>query len=516
MDSLLWLSTGAAIVYALLGALALLLRLGRPQEKEHGFGMAVSFAMCAFALSRVVAILWPAASETMSRVMTICAIGALVAATRFVVFYTRPRQAAVWTRLIDVVGAIYAIGAALGSLQIISLRTMGPLEGLGVMGRPQTFLGWSLYIVAATAMALSTLISARRWIAGKRETSGIAIGSGIWLAMIVHDAAIASGTIGGPWLMQVGAFSFVAGSGATFISRYLDVANELEKSTAELERRTTQLRQSYHDLRETQEELVKKEQLAVVGELAAVVAHEVRNPLAVIANAVAGLRKPSISREDPITLLGILEDESSRLNRLVSDLLRYARPVSVQRSHIVLDDLLERALRFARASTTVSVQKASDVVDSHVYGDASLLRQVFDNLVDNAVQAMPHGGSLSIQVRAAREEGVEGVAVVVGDTGEGMDTLVRARAKDPFFTTRPSGTGLGLAIVDRIVEAHAGHLLIQSHAGEGTTVTVFLPVGRPSDPPGEVLTPERAIPKDSLTQSTAKPMTANKKKQGVS
>jgi hypothetical protein len=69
------------------------------------------------------------------------------------------------------------------------------------------------------------------------------------------------------------------------------------------------------------------------------------------------------------------------------------------------------------------------------------------------------------------------------DTGEGMDTIVRSRARDPFFTTRPSGTGLGLAIVDRIVDAHGGHFLIESRSGEGTTVTVFLPSGTPSEPP---------------------------------
>jgi signal transduction histidine kinase len=499
MDSLLLLSTGAAVVYASLGSLALVLRLGRPQETEHGFGMAVSFAMCAFAILRTLAIRWPDASEPLSRMMTVCAIGAIVAACHFVVLYTRPRNPTVWLGTIYPVGVGYSILAITGNLKLISLRGSIAPDGLGVFGRPETISGWSLYIVAAAAMSVATLASMRRRMSGAREQAGLAFGTTIWLTTIVHDAAIAAGTIGGPWLMQVGVLSFVTGTGAAFISRYLHIANELEKSTLELERRTTQLRQSYHDLRETQEELVKKEQLAVVGELAAVVAHEVRNPLAVIANAVAGLRKPSISREDHITLLGILEDESSRLNRLVSDLLRYARPVSVQRSRVVLDDLLERALRFARASTTVTVQKATDVSDSHVYGDASLLRQVFDNLVDNAVQAMPHGGSLSIQVRAAREEGVEGVSVLVGDTGEGMDTIVRARAKDPFFTTRPSGTGLGLAIVDRIVEAHSGHLLIQSRAGEGTTVTVFLPHGRPSDIPE--VTPERPIPKDSGTQS---------------
>jgi signal transduction histidine kinase len=108
---------------------------------------------------------------------------------------------------------------------------------------------------------------------------------------------------------------------------------------------------------------------------------------------------------------------------------------------------------------------------------------VFDNLVDNAVQAMGTGGTLTVRVRASTEEGVDGLAVDIVDTGEGMDTQVRSRARDPFFTTRPSGTGLGLAIVDRIVDAHGGQFVIQSRAGEGTTVTVFLPHGSSSEPP---------------------------------
>src|ERR1035438_3413349 len=89
----------------------------------------------------------------------------------------------------------------------------------------------------------------------------------------------------------------------------------------------------------------------------------------------------------------------------------------------------------------------------------------------------------SVCIHAAAEEGVDGLAVDIIDTGEGMDTQVRSRARDPFFTTRPSGTGLGLAIVDRIVDAHGGHFAIDSRSGEGTTVTVFLPHGSPSAPP---------------------------------
>jgi len=228
---------------------------------------------------------------------------------------------------------------------------------------------------------------------------------------------------------------------------------------------------------------VRKEQLAVVGELAAVIAHEVRNPLAIIANAVAGLRKATISREDHETLLSILDEETSRLNRLVTDLLRYARPVNVQRQHIVLADLIERTLTLMKQRKSFALELKVEAQDVRIWGDGNLLRQVFDNLVDNAVQAMGPGGTLTVCLRPMNDEGVDGVAVDIIDTGEGMDTQVRSRARDPFFTTRPSGTGLGLAIVDRIVDAHGGRFIIDSRAGEGTTVTVFLPYGSSSEPP---------------------------------
>src|ERR1700728_727520 len=95
---------------------------------------------------------------------------------------------------------------------------------------------------------------------------------------------------------------------------------------------------------------------------------------------------------------------------------------------------------------------------------------------------MEAGGTLTVRVRSVHTAGDEGIAVDIIDTGEGMDAAVRRRAKDPFFTTRPSGTGLGLAIVDRIVDAHGGRLEIDSRAGEGTKVTVHLPMGS-GEPP---------------------------------
>ncbi len=119
---------------------------------------------------------------------------------------------------------------------------------------------------------------------------------------------------------------------------------------------------------------------------------------------------------------------------------------------------------------------------------------MIDNLIDNAIQAMSGGGVLTVTLVDREVDGARGVEIQIQDTGEGMDTQVRARALDPFFTTRPSGTGLGLAIVARIVEAHGGALRIESKAGAGTVMHVFLPRGaegpwRPRPSPSD---PERA------------------------
>jgi two-component system sensor histidine kinase AtoS len=101
------------------------------------------------------------------------------------------------------------------------------------------------------------------------------------------------------------------------------------------------------------------------------------------------------------------------------------------------------------------------------------LRQAVDNIVNNAAQAMQQGGQMSIELYKAADE--PGVYLIVRDDGEGMDTVVRQRALDPFFTTRPTGTGLGLAIVARVVDAHGGRLRIKSERGSGTEVTMLLP-----------------------------------------
>jgi signal transduction histidine kinase len=260
------------------------------------------------------------------------------------------------------------------------------------------------------------------------------------------------------------------------------------RTSEALEARTRELHASYQNLQQTQEELLAKEQLAAVGELSAVIAHEVRNPLAIIKNAVSGLRRRELPEDDRAVLHGILDEEAERLNRLVTDLLAFARPVTPQRRDVPIAELVSRAIELARAGsrTPADVQVELDVEagPSSLACDPDLLRQALVNVAENALEAMPRGGTLSVRVERASLGEEPAVALIFRDSGEGMDATVRSKARDPFFTTRPSGTGLGLAIVDRIARAHGGAVELESRRGVGTTVSLVLPDRRPSyEPP---------------------------------
>jgi signal transduction histidine kinase len=440
----------------------------RPADRDYGLAALLCTGAGLHATCSLLAVVARDASVGLAA-QKIGAVG-LVAALALAVHFTRLFHGTSPTRTRLVV--LYGVAAAFAVFEVRALAATG---GGGCMLLPIATLvaGTGVLVIAATA-----------YLAGQRGSLAIVLGATVLLAAALNDVGVASGALSTIYLADAGMAAFVVGIATTPSARYAVVTHELEQRSEELRKRTRELRRSYEDLRATQEELVKKEQLAMVGELAAVIAHEVRNPLAIIANAGAGLRKQAISWEDRETLLAILDEETSRLNRLVSDLLRYARPVNVQRSQMALGDLLDRALAPAsRETKRIRIELLKEAHEGHIWGDANLLRQVFDNLIDNACQAMGGGGTLTVRIRASQDEGVDGLAVDIIDTGEGMDTQVRSRALDPFFTTRPSGTGLGLAIVDRIVEAHGGNLRIESHTGEGTTVTVFLPHGSASEPP---------------------------------
>jgi signal transduction histidine kinase len=492
---LLAAAAGMELLAALVFAFGFVLRTA---DRESGVGALLCLAATEHAVGSLVGARATDAASALAadRVAWLGLITLLPIAVHFALGYSGRRPS--WSALV----APYALGALLAILDMRGALHAGggatlPVSGLLIgAAHPVGPLGIAAYVAVVATAATVLALAARAYLVGRREALAVVVGATVLLATALNDAGVASGAFATGYLLDAGIAAFVVGIATTPNARYALVAVDLERRTQELRTRTRELRRSYEELRTAQEELVKKEQLAVVGELAAVIAHEVRNPLAIISNAVAGLRKQTISREDRETLLTILDEEASRLNRLVTDLLRYARPVNIQRQQFLLADLLDRTLGLASARSSIKIELKVECHEGRIWGDANLLRQVFDNLVDNGVQAMGVAGTLTVRVRVATEDGIDGLAVDFIDTGEGMDSQVRSRARDPFFTTRPSGTGLGLAIVDRIVDAHGGHFAIDSRYGEGTTVTVFLPYGSSSEPPSPRSRPSR-MPSDS-------------------
>jgi two-component system sensor histidine kinase HydH len=233
------------------------------------------------------------------------------------------------------------------------------------------------------------------------------------------------------------------------------------------------LKKSYAELARTQEQLVQRERLAALGELAAVVAHEVRNPLGAIFNSVSYIRRLIGAQHPALHMVDIVGEEADRLNRIVDDLLDFARPPSPSPTPVPLQRLLQESVNAALADATgpVDVDWAVEA-EVPVLVDERMIRQAFLNLALNAVQAMPQGGTLRLTVRrAARTE----VQVEFTDTGPGIPPDLSARIFEPFFTTKAKGTGLGLAIVKRIVESHSGRVSLESEPGRGTTFRLFLP-----------------------------------------
>ncbi|HYQ30680.1 MAG TPA: ATP-binding protein [Polyangiaceae bacterium] len=367
-----------------------------------------------------------------------------------------------------------------GTFQIVFSDVFG-VRVEHMVGATST-IGNAFFVVGLLETLAAVAILARAYRAGRRDALASLIGVSLAVPAVFNDAGLASGLFKNTISLLPHAFLiFAFGVAGTVLMRYRLAAGSLEQTSQRLQARTDELRSSHAELRVVQSELVTKNQLAAVGELAAAIAHEVRNPLAVIVNAVAGLRRVSGSEEDRGILLSIVDEEAARLNRLVTDLLRFARPVSVKRSPVSLGELAKRSRSQVLDGYEIIVSIGADPEIQTVWVDPNLFRLVFDNLVQNACQSMRGGGRVDIVVTRGTLPRGPAVSIQIKDHGHGMEPEVRERALDPFFTTRPSGTGLGLPIVQRIVEAHGGELLIESEEGEGTSVTLFLPLGAPPE-----------------------------------
>ncbi|WNG23948.1 GAF domain-containing protein [Cystobacter fuscus] len=244
---------------------------------------------------------------------------------------------------------------------------------------------------------------------------------------------------------------------------------------------------SYAELAAARAEMVKRERLAALGELSAIVAHEVRNPLGAIFNAVASLRHLLKPDGDTAMLLDILAEESDRLDRMVSDLLDYTRPREPIRQledvARMLQDAVEAAWKQQGSPSHITPTIEVEPQLPRVPLDRRHIRQVLINMLVNAMQAMPQGGGVRVLARRELHEDRELLRIDVVDQGCGIPTELIHRVFEPFFTTKAQGTGLGLAVVKRIIEEHHGELSLESTPGRGTTFSIRLPLNQPTSPP---------------------------------
>jgi len=223
-------------------------------------------------------------------------------------------------------------------------------------------------------------------------------------------------------------------------------------------------------------QLAHTEKMAAVGTLAAGVAHEVNNPVAGVLTCIENMQADPENREMREQYLGLIHDGVKRIERTVANLLDFSRPRSMRLGPASLNQSLTQVIDlvgFQLRKSNVKPRFELDPRDPWIVGDRFQIEQLFLNLVLNALQAMPNGGTLTLRTRRAGAWEL----VEVGDTGSGIPEAIRERIFDPFFTTREveQGTGLGLAVSYNIAAAHGGGIEVETVEGEGSIFRILFP-----------------------------------------
>jgi signal transduction histidine kinase len=251
--------------------------------------------------------------------------------------------------------------------------------------------------------------------------------------------------------------------------------DEVGRLTRSFNEMIAKLRQN----RELEEKIRETQYLTQLGRLSSGVAHEIRNPLNFIALAIDHLDalsapgNPEAAKEKD-QIIGRIKEEIQRLNELVTNFITYGRSQAPSLAPVQMPEIVESVLRMAdgRLRTQRIRCRSEFRIGPPVPVDPDMIRRAVLNIVGNAIDAMPDGGELCISA-GPREGG--GYELVIGDTGVGISEENRGRIFEPYFTTKPTGLGLGLVLTRKIVEAHGGEIVVDSHPGRGTRIHILLP-----------------------------------------
>ena len=259
-------------------------------------------------------------------------------------------------------------------------------------------------------------------------------------------------------LVVIWVFVFVGYTSSVLSDMLRQRSRDLLKRTRELER--------------VQEELLRKERLAAMGEMAAGLAHEIRNPLTVMKNSLYSLGEVLSPKDKAKRHLDLIDTQLDEASYIVKELLDFTREIKPELSFINLNDLVKASLRSGRIPRLVKVARDLSRNLPQIKVDETQIRQALQNLVSNAVQAMPEGGKLSIRTYLEQDC----LAISISDTGGGISKENLDKVFQPLFTTRSKGIGLGLTVARRLVEANGGRIEVNSEKGEGSTFYLRFPV----------------------------------------
>ena len=273
---------------------------------------------------------------------------------------------------------------------------------------------------------------------------------------------------------------YVVGGVTGFLSqRERKQAYQLQQTALGLEQSYEKLSRQSERISDMEGQLRKCERLSTIGELAAVLAHEVRNPLGSIQGTAEILKDDFQPGERKYEFLEIMVKESKRLNKVVEDFLRLARPQPILMGSCDLAEELNNVLSLLSAEAkkrNIVLELRLDPIPA-IAGDPEKLRQAFLNIVLNGLQASPEGGVVTISMvrDTSGPAGTPWVELVFADTGPGIPDEMRERIFEPFYTTKEGGTGLGLIITRKIIEGHGGSVTVESAPGQGTAFHIRLP-----------------------------------------
>ena len=238
------------------------------------------------------------------------------------------------------------------------------------------------------------------------------------------------------------------------------------------------LRRARQELERAQKEIILRERLAEAGRVSASLAHEIRNPLAAISGAVQVLRQEAQQDPEKARLMDVIIRESNRVSQLLEQFLDFASPTKKVFSEVDLGQLLNETLEMLRSAGDLDSEKIK--VEGNFlmrrvtyYGNPNHFKQIFWNLIKNAIKAMPDGGKLTLNFFNSRREGLK---IVVKDTGVGLTETDKENLFVPFYSGFGEGRGLGLATVKKLVEDYEGSIQVNSEKWQGTEIIITLPL----------------------------------------